>query len=112
MTFILSLCQMLRPDPKFSHPRDGYRGVHLVVEVKTSFGRARCEIQLRTMLQHAWAEKSHDLLYKLGKTDLRRVPKQIRTLMEQQSDLLYDIDKMALEIADFVHQSQRSVVTR
>lgn len=47
-----------------AHPMDGYRGVHLVVKIQTSFGRARCEIQLRTMLQHAWAEKSHDLIYK------------------------------------------------
>ena len=95
-----------------AHPRNGYRGVHMVVEVQTSFGRARCEIQLRTMLQHAWAEKSHDLLYKLGKTDLRRVPKQIRTLMEQQSNLLYNIDTMALEIANLVRQSQRRAAMR
>ncbi len=90
-----------------ANPRDGYRGVHLVVEVETIFGRAKCEIQLRTMLQHAWAEKSHDLLYKLGRTDLRRVPKQIRALMENQSDLLYNIDEMALQIADAVRQAQR-----
>lgn len=92
-----------------AHPEDGYRGVHLVVQVQTSFGRAKCEIQLRTMLQHAWAEKNHDLLYKLGSTKVRRVPKQIRALMEKQSDLLYNIDQMALEIADAVRQIQRRV---
>jgi len=90
-----------------AHPEDGYRGVHLVVQVQTSFGRAKCEIQLRTMLQHAWAEKNHDLLYKLGSTEVRRVPKQIRVLMEKQSDLLYNLDEMALEIADAVRQIQR-----
>jgi len=90
-----------------AHPRDGYRGVHLVVVVQTSFGRARCEVQLRTMLQHAWAEKSHDLLYKLGRTELRRVPKSIRILMEEQSDLLYNADQAALQIADAVRQSRK-----
>jgi ppGpp synthetase/RelA/SpoT-type nucleotidyltranferase len=91
-----------------AHPKEGYRGVHLVVEMQTSFGRARCEVQLRTMLQHAWAEKSHDLLYKLRKTELERVPKQIRTLMIHQSNLLHDMDTMALEVADAVRQSQRT----
>ena len=90
-----------------AHPENGYRGVHLVVQVQTSFGRAKCEVQLRTMLQHAWAEKNHDLLYKLGSSKVRRVPKQIRMLMEKQSDLLYTIDEMALEIADAVRQIQR-----
>jgi len=90
-----------------AHPGGGYRGVHLVVEIQTSVGRARCEIQLRMILQHAWAEKSHDLLYKLGKTYLRRVPMQIRNLMERQPVILYNIDMMALEIADLVRQSQR-----
>ncbi len=84
------------------HSKYGYRGVHLIVQVQTTFGRAKCEIQLRTMLQHAWAEKNHDLLYKLKRGQVRRVPKQIRTLMEKQSDLLYTIDQMALEIADAV----------
>jgi putative GTP pyrophosphokinase len=87
-------------------PKDGYRGVHLVVEVQTSFGRAKCEIQLRTTLQHAWAEKAHDLLYKLKKKELRLVPKEIRLLMEEQSDLLYNIDKMAVEIAGAIRKSQ------
>lgn len=89
-----------------ANPKDGYRGVHLVVEVKTSFGRARCEVQLRTMLQHAWAEKSHDLLYKLRKTELKRVPRHIRQLMVNHSNLLFDIDTMAFEIADAVRQTQ------
>lgn len=95
-----------------ARPRDGYRGVHLVVEVKTSFGRARCEVQLRTMLQHAWAERSHDLLYKLSGTDLRRVPKEIRTLMENQSNLLYNIDQMSVNITDAVRRWRRRSARR
>jgi len=90
-----------------AHPKDGYRGVHLVVEVQTTFGRARCEIQLRTMLQHAWAEKNHALLYTLGSTKLRRVPKGTRALMDKQSDLLYNMDEAALLIADAVRKAQR-----
>lgn len=89
-------------------PKNGYRGVHLVVELETSFGRARCEVQLRTMLQHAWAEKAHDLVYKLEETKLQRVPKQIKAIMEEQSDLLYNIDRMALEVARLVQETRKT----
>ena len=51
----------------------GYASVHLVVEfslerVKLSeyslFKDMKCEIQVRTILQHAWAEIEHDIVYK------------------------------------------------
>jgi putative GTP pyrophosphokinase len=79
-------------------PNKGYRGIHLVVRIVTSFGWIKCEVQVRTTLQHAWAEKTHDLIYKLGKTDLERIPRQIRGLVEDQSNMLYDIDVSSLKI--------------
>lgn len=48
----------------------GYRSYHFYVKVPTPidiFGKVQlflCEIQARTELQHIWAVKSHDLLYK------------------------------------------------
>ena len=50
----------------------GYRSYHFFVEVPTVtniFGEATpfiCEIQARSELQHIWAVKSHDLIYKAG----------------------------------------------
>jgi putative GTP pyrophosphokinase len=51
----------------------GYASVHFVVEFRsevlklpefTLFNKMKCEIQVRTILQHAWAEIEHDIVYK------------------------------------------------
>jgi len=51
----------------------GYLSVHLVVELSdnrsslpeyVSYIGLKCEIQVRTILQHAWAEIEHDIVYK------------------------------------------------
>lgn len=51
----------------------GYASVHYVVQlietynsipVYTIFKSMKCEIQIRTILQHAWAEIEHDIVYK------------------------------------------------
>lgn len=51
----------------------GYASVHFVVELGpelfklpefASFRNKKCEIQVRTILQHAWAEIEHDIVYK------------------------------------------------
>jgi putative GTP pyrophosphokinase len=51
----------------------GYASVHLVVEFRPKmlklpefalFNKMKCEIQVKTILQHAWAEIEHDIVYK------------------------------------------------
>jgi putative GTP pyrophosphokinase len=51
----------------------GYASVHFVVEFRPEllklpeyalFDKMKCEIQVRTILQHAWAEIEHDIAYK------------------------------------------------
>jgi putative GTP pyrophosphokinase len=83
-------------------PKWGYRGLHTVVRISTTSGLAKCEIQMRTGLQDAWAVKSHALIYKLKKKDLERLPRALRDLLVGQSDALYTIDKDALNIARLV----------
>ena len=62
----------------------GYRGVHYLVELPAArlalreyqhLVGCRAEVQVQTVLQHAWAEIQHDVLYKSGTEvppDLRR----------------------------------------
>jgi ppGpp synthetase/RelA/SpoT-type nucleotidyltranferase len=56
----------------------GYRSIHYIVELeqrRTDLGEyhefqgLRAEIQIRTILQHAWAEMEHDVRFKSERTD-------------------------------------------
>lgn len=59
---------------KLDQDRFGYRGVHLVAKIRTgSVGASRrileahsIEIQVRSVVEHAWAEIDHELRYKSG----------------------------------------------
>jgi ppGpp synthetase/RelA/SpoT-type nucleotidyltranferase len=55
-----------------------YRAIHFTVRLRadrirlpeyTKFSGLRCEIQVQTILNHAWSETSHDILYKVKLTD-------------------------------------------
>jgi ppGpp synthetase/RelA/SpoT-type nucleotidyltranferase len=61
--FERSVDKRLPTDPR----RFGYRSLHYICELRPPASldpRFRFEIQLRTLLQHAWAEVEHDLGYK------------------------------------------------
>lgn len=77
----------------------GYRSVHLIVQVKDAeilgialskvIGGRKAEIQVRTVVQHAWAEVSHDLIYKSAFT----VPEELKRDCNRIAALLENADK-------------------
>jgi putative GTP pyrophosphokinase len=73
----------------------GYKSLHLIASVKESseyynlYKNIRFEIQIRSILQHAWAEIEHDLGYK-GKVS---IPEQYRRDFNRLSALLETADK-------------------
>lgn len=90
------------------HGRFGYRSVHYVCALPAGTplpSDARFEIQIRTALQHAWAEIEHDLGYKVtvDGTDAA-VPAPIRRRFSRIASLL--------EIADQEFVSIRSDLRR
>jgi putative GTP pyrophosphokinase len=54
------------------HDRFGYRSLHYICYLKDD-PEFRFEIQIRTILQHAWAEIEHDLGYKAGDLASQRI---------------------------------------
>lgn len=89
----------------FSHSADrsrpaGYRSVHYVCAADGFDAAFRFEVQLRTVLQHAWAEVEHDLGYKVDDA----VPEAIRRRFARVAGLL--------EIADQEFVSIRSDLAR
>lgn len=93
--------EALEPD------RFGYCSVHYVVEMSQerlklreyqSFAGLKCEIQIRSVLQHAWVEIEHDLGYK----NPVALPKQIRRNFSRLAGLLEIADKEFGEIRSFL----------
>lgn len=86
----------------------GYQSIHYVVEPKVDDKRFRneiknqltCEIQIRTLLQHAYAEMSHDNVYKgpfyNDKSVLRDLAKSM-ALMESADDYFCKIYNNIIE---------------
>lgn len=89
--------------------RFGYRSVHFVCDI----GTARCalpefkpfvgmqfEIQVRTVLQHAWAEIEHDRSYKLAGT----LPSQLKRRLNLIAGLLELADREFSSLTEEIEQ--------
>ncbi len=103
----------------------GYLSVHYVVSLNqsredlgeyTPYKGLKCEIQVRTLLQHAWAEIEHDRNYKFGGI----LPKDIRRrfylvagtleLMDQEFQNLSDaIDDYAQQVNQDTQQGNLDI---
>ncbi len=64
------------------------------------FKNLRCEIQIRTVLQHAWAEIEHDIIYKsetssdpIKKAETKRILSQNAAILEVADDNFVEIRK-------------------
>jgi putative GTP pyrophosphokinase len=85
--------------------RFGYRSLHYVCGLPGGLlPELRFEIQVRTALQHAWAEVEHDLGYKAD-----AVPEQIRRRFSRVASLLEIADQEFVSIRTELEQYQRSV---
>jgi ppGpp synthetase/RelA/SpoT-type nucleotidyltranferase len=93
---------------KRSHLRDrefGYRSVHLIVSIA---GRAKkdpgnielsgkwFEIQIRSLLEHAWASIDHEIVYKSG----IKYPKEVRRRFASIAGTLEILDREFLGLRD------------
>ena len=92
----------------------GYCSVHYVVSMNEDrlklpenrgYAGIKCEIRIRTVLQHAWAEIEHDLGYK-SEID---IPKDIRRSFSRLAGLLEVADKEFQEIRDFLETYREKV---
>lgn len=75
-----------------------YRGIHYTVRLREDrvrlpeyarFAGLRCEIQVQTILNHAWSETSHDILYKnklsdgYGKKAMEGIARRFERIMDK-----------------------------
>lgn len=85
--------------------RFGYQSIHYLVRVKSDrarlaeyarFADTTVEVQVRTILQHAWAEIEHDIQYKSSKT----IPSEIRRRFMALAGMLEVADREFQAIQD------------
>lgn len=85
----------------------GYVSVHSLITLKTSRARLSeytrfkglvCEVQVMSVLQHAWAEIEHGIGYKpkIREAELER--SEIRALFKKNADLVRRVDKNFVDI--------------
>lgn len=85
--------------------RFGYQGIHYLLRIKRErsalaeyerYARAVAEVQLRTILQHAWAEIEHDIQYKSAIT----IPTEIHRRFMSLAGMLEIADREFQAIQD------------
>ncbi|MCF0223577.1 MAG: RelA/SpoT domain-containing protein [Fibrobacter sp.] len=93
----------------------GYLSLHYICSIKPEINRElspfKFEIQIRTGLQHIWAEIEHDIGYK----SKFGIPRQIRRLFSKMASLLEIADDEFLVIRDgmdgFVSDMHKKIAT-
>lgn len=92
----------------------GYRSVHFVCDLGNerlklpehiNFGALKFEIQIRTVLQHAWAELSHDRNYKFK----GNLPRAIERQLYLYAGMLEIADKGFSEISDEIDKYIKAI---
>lgn len=102
--FNVDIANSLNQDEKLSVNQIGYRSVHFVCDIGQTrsslpeflnLSNLKFEIQVRTVLQHAWAELAHDRNYKFS----GRLPKEIERNLFLYAGMLEIADKGFNEIS-------------
>ncbi len=97
--------------------RFGYLSLHYVVKLSQArlrlteykrFMDFKAEIQIRSILQHAWAEIEHDIGYKHEQS----VPKEIRRRFSRLAGLLELTDSEFMQIRDSLSEYERKLPER
>jgi len=108
-------------NPKFEEKYDpkGYRGTHLVIHLDPArkklaeysrYKELKCEIQVTSILYHAWSEIEHDVIYKPGEN-----PKELEDLgLDDIENAFEKIMAQHLEEAtvqfDFLFRKHKEIV--
>ena len=100
---------VIKDNLKYSE--DNYNARHLIVELNKNrlalieyakFSDLKCEIQLTTVLYHAWSEMDHDIIYKPNKELSNFDKKAFTSLKEQFANVMKNHIKEAQHTFDFI----------
>ncbi|UAL47736.1 RelA/SpoT domain-containing protein [Sutcliffiella horikoshii] len=95
------------------YSEDGYNALHLVVKLNKNrlelmeyaeFNELKCEIQLTTVLFHAWSEMSHNIIYKLPDGLSEFDEQSVNALKKQFGEVMKNQIKPASYTFEFINE--------
>jgi len=98
----------------------GYQGFSFIIELTGKYSGAhydglhglKCEVQVRTAVQDAWAMVNHDLLYKkeeLIPPPLKRAINNVSSLLEIAQGVFDDIRNKRLQYVEEIHKKAANI---
>lgn len=115
--FDIDLANSIDKSTLLDPDRFGYLSLHYVVKLKANraalseykrFLDFKIEIQVRSILQHAWAEIEHDLGYKSSQA----IPQNIKRRFSRLAGLLEIADDEFIKIRDTVKEYEKELPSR
>lgn len=103
--FIKDKVNSVNKNEQFKDNEFGYNSVHLILSINesrlqlleySSYDDMKCEVQVRTILEHAWASLSHDRAYKFNQVlprDINREMLRLAAMLEQVDQSFVDVSK-------------------
>ena len=96
----------------------GYKSIHFILQLDENRSKLseyslykgiKCEIQVRTLLQHAWAEIEHDRNYKFAGVLPNEIKRRFHLVAGVLELMDNEFDKLAVDIDVYTGNTQRSV---
>ncbi|HAL50098.1 TPA: hypothetical protein DDY56_04335, partial [Candidatus Uhrbacteria bacterium] len=98
---------------KLRYSTDSYNATHIIVSLKkdrlklteySAFTNLKCEIQLTTVLHHAWAELEHDVIYKPDQDLFEFAPEVFESIKGRFTDVMEKHIKEAQRSFDYIFE--------
>lgn len=97
----------------------GYLSVHYILQLSQKrlelpeyklYEDMRCEVQVRTLLQHAWAEIEHDRNYKFAGVLPREIKRRFYLIAGVLEMMDGEFDKLSEDIDEYAKSTQKAVL--
>lgn len=96
----------------------GYLSVHYILQLSKKrlelaeykeYENLKCEVQVRTLLQHAWAEIEHDRNYKFAGVLPNEIKRRFYLVAGALELMDYEFDKLSKDIDEYAKKTEKAL---
>lgn len=97
----------------------GYLSVHYILQLSKKrlelaeykeYENLKCEVQVRTLLQHAWAEIEHDRNYKFAGVLPNEIKRRFYLVAGALELMDYEFDKLSKDIDEYAKKTEKALL--